>query len=72
MQKMEKKHVSRMETEGQCEFYRRDDRHLNGMFSVSWRGPFEGFSAARKVESPEPASFAPSEMRWRGPFEGLR
>ena len=72
MQKMEKNHVSRMETEGQSEFYRRDDRHLNGMFSVSWRGPFEGFSAGRKVEAPEPASFSPSEMRWRGPFEGLR
>jgi hypothetical protein len=77
MQKMEKKHTGMMETgmretEGQCEFYRRDDRHLNGMFSVSWRGPFEGFSAVRKVEAPEPASFSPSEIRWRGPFEGLR
>lgn len=67
---MEKQHRN-WEMDVQNEFYRRDDRHLKGMFSVSWRGPFEGFSAGRKVETPEP-SFSPSEMRWRGPFEGLR
>ncbi len=60
------------EMEGTMEFYRRDDRHLNGMFSASWRGPFEGFSTGRKVDTPQPATFSPSQMRWRGPFEGLR
>ncbi len=60
------------ETEGTMEFYRRDDRHLNGLFSTSWRGPFEGFSTGRRVEGAEPASFSPAKIRWRGPFEGLR
>ena len=57
---------------GTMEFYRRDDRHLNGMFSTSWRGPFEGFSTGRKVDTPQPATFSPSQKRRRGPYEGLR
>jgi hypothetical protein len=58
-----------METER--EIFRRNDRHLDDLFSVSWRGPFEGFSASRKADLSEP-SFSQTEMRWRGPFEGLR
>lgn len=54
------------------EFFRRDGRHLDGLFSLSWRGPFEGFSAVRKMDVPEQQSFSPQEMRWRGPFEGHR
>ncbi|MGI6783968.1 MAG: hypothetical protein ACOX5A_07035 [Aminivibrio sp.] len=61
-----------MEQEGSMEFYRRDDRHLNEMFSTSWRGPFEGFSTGRKTQAQEPVAFSPAKMRWRGPFEGLR
>ena len=53
------------------EFFRRDDRHLEGLYSMCWRGPFVGFSAARNPEVPEP-SISFSEMRWRGPFEGTR
>jgi len=38
---------------------------------MSWRGPFEGFSATRRFCAPEP-SFSQGEVRWRGPFEGVR
>ncbi len=57
--------------ETQRDIFRRNDRHLDDLFSVSWRGPFEGFSASRKAEIAEP-SFSQTEMRWRGPFEGVR
>ncbi len=68
---MKKRQEHPTELNGTSEFYRRDDRHLEELFSISWRGPFEGFSASRKPEVPEPSpSF--SEMRWRGPFEGTR
>jgi len=69
---MEKRFSHGVDTEGSSQYYRRDDRHLDGLFSLSWRGPFEGFCAERKMEAPEPATFSPSEMRWRGPFEGMR
>jgi len=69
---MEKRFSHGVDTEGSSQYYRRDDRHLDGLFSLSWRGPFEGFCAGRKMEAPEPATFSPSEMRWRGPFEGMR
>ncbi len=68
---MKKEQGNHGELNGTSEFYRRDDRHLDGLFTMNWRGPFEGFSAGRKPEVPEPTvSF--SEMRWRGPFEGTR
>ncbi len=48
------------------------DRNLGDMFSLCWRGPFEGFSASRKTEAPQPVTFSQTEVRWRGPFEGVR
>jgi hypothetical protein len=68
---MARKHGFTAATENQGEIFRRNDRHLDDMFSVSWRGPFEGFSASRKADVSEP-SFSHTEMRWRGPFEGVR
>ncbi|MDI9370732.1 MAG: hypothetical protein GX181_04350 [Synergistaceae bacterium] len=56
----------------QREVFRIGDRHLGDMFSLCWRGPFEGFSASRKTTVSEPAAFSQTEMRWRGPFEGVR
>ncbi len=56
---------------GSREFVSTVDRYVDEMYTMSWRGPFEGFSATRRFCAPEP-SFSQGEVRWRGPFEGVR
>ena len=51
-------------------YYRRDDRHLEDLFSGSWRGPFEGVTCFRRVDTPDVSN--PLDTQWRGPFEGHR
>ena len=56
---------------GSREVFSTVDRYVDEMYTMSWRGPFEGFSATRRFRSPEP-SFAQGQVLWRGPFEGVR
>lgn len=69
---MEWKQGERMSAQRTTDSYKGSESHLGSMFCMSWRGPFEGFSAVRTPESQKKSAFSPMEMRWRGPFEGVR
>ena len=69
---MEWRQGERTSVKRAMEGYQGSQNHLGSMFSMSWRGPFEGFSVVRTPESQKETAFSPMEMRWRGPFEGIR